>query len=365
MGFQSEINDQPAPGEAGDFYGVNPRASILGGPGMYSAPAGGLVVGRVAWVNPDTGEVSQSFVEAAQLGFLHRENNAVITDFLGEATYVVFEGLPITLFDQGDFWGSFADGATPGQRVWANPGTGALIAGGATAPALDSYTASAGFGGTTQQGAAFSIAVTGNVATVSLLTAGGYVDAGTVVFSATIPAGQALGARLTGSAGGIGTFTFVHADFVAEVATGRNNVLTVASVTQGALEVGSVVDSAGTDATVTAFGTGTGGAGTYTVSGAAQRVASGAVTATSTVMDVTAVTTGPILAGDGVSAPPAAAGTRVVSQLTGSAGAVGTYRLDSLNYWASTAVTDAAVATPWLVNSLAAAGELAKISTWG
>ncbi len=362
--FQTQINNQPAPGEAGDFYGVNPRASILGGPGMYSAPEGGLIVGRIAWVNPDTGAVSQSYVEGSQLGFLHRENNAVITAFLGEATYVVYEGLPITLFDQGDFWGRFADGAEPGQRVWADPGDGSLIAGGASAPTLDSYTATAGFGGTTQQGAAFTFQVTGNVATVSSVTAGGYVDEGTVVTGVGVTDAP-LGARLTGSEGGAGTFTFVHADVGPVAATGANNVVTVTAVTQGALEVGSVIDSAGTDATVVALMSGTGGTGTYEVGGSAQRVASGSVTATTTVMNVTAVTTGPIVAGDGVSDPPAEAGTRVVAQLTGTPGGIGTYRLDSLNYWTSQAITDVAVATPWFVNSVAAADELAKISTWG
>src|SRR5262245_44813386 len=115
MGFQTQINEQPAPAEAGDFCGANARASILGGPGMYSAPAGGLVVGRFVWVDPATGRVSQSYLEGSQIGFLHRENQAVITEFLGQAVYTVYEGLPVTLFDQGDFWAEFAAGATPGQ----------------------------------------------------------------------------------------------------------------------------------------------------------------------------------------------------------------------------------------------------------
>jgi hypothetical protein len=248
--------------------------------------------------------------------------------------------------------------------VWANPGTGEMIAGGATAPALDSYTAAAGFGGTAVQGAAFTFQVTSNVATVSALTAG-WIDEGTVVTGVGVTPAP-LGARLTGSVGGIGTFTFVHADVGPVAATGANAVVTVSAVSQGALEVGSVIDSAGADVTVTAFkGAAVGGVGSYDVSGAGAYVASAAVTATTTVMNVTAVTTGPILPGDGVSTPPAAAGTRIVEQLTGVAGGIGTYRLDSLNYWTSTAVGDVAVATPWLVNSEAANGELAKISTWG
>lgn len=362
MGFQTEINNQPAPAEAGDFFGVNPRASMLGGPEQWSAPEGGAVVGRFLWADPNAGDVTQYFRAGCQIGFLHRENNAVITEFLAEASFVVYEGLPITLFDQGDFWGLFAAGATPGQRVWANPGDGSLIAGGSSAPALDSYTASAGFGGTSQQGAAFSIAITSNVATVSALT-GGYVDEGTVVTSANIT-GVALGARLTGSAGGIGTFTMTHANVTIETATGANEVLTVTAVTQGALKVGAVVDSTGADATVVALMSGTGGTGTYEVSTSA-RVASGAVTAPTDVMDVTAVTTGPLLPGDGVSNPPADAATVIAAQLTGAAGGIGTYQLNQANYFTSQAITNTAVATPWIVNSVAANGEIAVISTWG
>lgn len=363
MGFQTQINNQPAPGEEGDFYGVNPRASLLTFPGQLVAPEDGLIVGRFAWVDPSTGVASQSLIDGGQVGFLHRESQAVITEFLGEAVYVVNEGLPVVLHDQGDFWAKFAAGAQPGQRVWADPGNGKAIAGGATAPALDSFTASAGFGGTSQQGAAFTIAVTTNVATISALS--GYVEAGDSITSATLGT-VTLGARLTGSLGGIGTFTQVHANFVGEAGTAANNHVTVSAVAQGALQVGSVIDSTGADATVTSFGTGTGGVGNYVVGGSAQRVASGAVTAPTNVLDVTAVTTGPIEAGDVIPVPPATTTPKqVVAQLTGSAGGVGTYQLSAVDYFTSQAVGDSAIATPWFVNSPALAGELAIISTWG
>lgn len=363
MGFQSQINEQPAPAEAGDFFGVNPRASILGGAGQFVAPESGLVVGRFAWADLNTGELSQSLVEGSQIGFLHRENNAVITAFLGEAVYLVNEGLPVTLHDQGDFWGKFDAGATPGQLVYADPGNGKLIAGGATAPALDSFTGSVGFGGTATQGADFTAAVTTNVLTISALT--GWVEAGDSITSASLGT-VVLGARLTGSLGGVGTFTQVHGNFAGEAATAANNVVKVSAVVQGALVVGSVIDGAGADATVTVFGTGTGGVGTYTVGGSAQHVASGAVTAPTDVMNVTIVVTGPLEIGDALASPPATADdTQIVAQLTGSAGGVGTYRLSAKDYFTVQAIGDSAVATPWKVNSVAAAGELAKISTWG
>lgn len=293
--FQAQINEQPAPAVAGDFANVNPRASVLGSPGMYTSPEGGLIVGRFVWVNPDTGEVAQREIANSLLGFLRRGNNAVISEFLSPATFVVDRGLPITLFDQGDFWALFTDGATPDQRVYADPGTGEPIAGGATAPILDTYTAIVG--------GEFTIAVASNVATVTTLT--GYVDEGTVVTSAGI-AGVALGPRLTGTPGGEGTFDIVNADVAAEAGTGVNDVMTVSAVTTGTLNPG-----------------------------------------------------------DNLPAPPATAGTEIVEQLSGTVGGVGTYRLNIAQYFTEQALGNPAILTPWFVNSVAEAGELAKISTWG
>ena len=293
MGFQTQINSQPAPAEEGDFAGVNPRASVLGGPGMYSAPAGGLVVGRFAWVDPTTGVVSQTFVDGALLGFLHRETNAVITEFLGEATYVVNRGLPVALFDQGDFWAKFDAGANPGDKVWADPATGKAIAS-ATAPTTEAFTGVIGGSG--------NISVTANVATITV--AAGWVDTGSSLTSATLGT-ITLGARLTGSPGGAGTFTLTHADFVAEAYTAANDHLTVTAVSSGVIEVGDELGA------------------------------------------------------------PATAGTQVLSQVSGTPGGIGVYTVSIAQYHASASYTDTAVATAWVVNSAALAGEIAKISTWG
>lgn len=295
MGFQTHINSQPAPAESGDFASANPRAAVLGGAGQYVAPVGGAAVGRFCWVNPNTGATSQTYVAGYLIGFLKRGMNAIITAFLGEAVYSVDRGLPLDIFDQGDFWAKFDGTATPGQRVWADPSSGKPIAGGATAPATDSFTAVLGGSG--------SIAVTANVATVT--AAVGYVDAGTIVTSASIPAGAALGARLTGSVGGNGTFTLVHADFTIEAFTGVNNKMTVSASTVGSIAAGDEIGS------------------------------------------------------------PATAGTQVVAQVSGTPGGIGLYTITPAQYHASTVFGGVAVATPWFVNSVAAAGELAKISTWG
>lgn len=303
--FQTQVGINPAPGEEGDFFGTNPRVVPVAGPGQFVSPAvanpsipsqTGLLVGNFAWVNTDTGAVSQSYVPGYQIAFLHRENNAIIVSFLGQASLLVPQGLPVELFVQGDFWARFAAGATPGQRVYADPDTGAPVAGGASAPATASFTASAG--------ASFTLAVTSNVATISAVT--GYVVPGDAVTSATLGTAT-LGAQLSGTPGGAGTYTLVHADFTAEAAT-----------------------------------------------------------SISTVLDVTAIASGVIGAGDVITGSGITANTRITGQISGTPGGVGLYTITIAQRFASTATGSVpGIATPWFVNSLAAAGEVAIISTWG
>jgi len=293
LGFQDIVNNQPAPAESGDFYGTNPRVITIGGPGEYVAPAGGLTVGNFCWVNPDTGAVSQSYVAGWQLAFLKRGNNAVITAFLAPATYTVQTGLPLDLFAQGDFWTLFAGGATPGQQVYADEGTGAALSGPTNTA---SFTASIG--------ASFTGVIASNVLTASavtgLLTPGDLIN-GTSVVNAV------LGAQLTGTSGGAGTYTCVHADQTSEAMTGTSTVLDVTVVASGTINVGDVIVGSG-------------------------------------------ITTG----------------TAITGQLSGTAGGVGTYSLSGAGQHVATAeaVTVAGIATPWYVQSVAAAGELAIISTW-
>lgn len=309
-GFQTLVNRQPAPGQAGDFYGVNPRAVVLGAnspsgnsgaggagaAGQLVAPPGGLIVGNFAWADLTTGLVSQGYDSNGQLGFLHREEQAIIVNYLGIATYVVNGGFPITLFSQGDFWGLFAAGASPGQNVYADPASGALIAGAST-PTAASFTGSIG--------ASFTGVVATNVLTVSALT--GYLTPGRDLVSGAGVASVLLGAQLTGPAGGAGTYTLTHAD-----------------------------------------------------------VASEAMTTVSSVLDVTAVASGTLGAGDVISGAGITTGTQIQSQRDGTPGGTGTYFISvAQGPIAGEAVTSNAILTNFKVKSKCGNGEVAKISSWG
>jgi hypothetical protein len=295
MGFQTEVNNQPAPAVAGDFCSANPRATVLAGPGEFLAPAGGLVVGRFCWADPNTGTVSQSYKAGYQLGYLHRENQAIITQFLGDNTLSVAAGIVVTLLSQGEFWAQFEAGATPGNAVYADPNTGKPVAGAAGGLNVSSVTASAG--------SAFTGVINSNVLTISALT--GYVSPGDVLAGAGITLGTVIGAQLTGPAGGAGTYTVTHANVASEAMTATSSVLNVTAVASGALGVGSK------------------------------------------------------LSGSGVSA-----GTVITGVLSGTGG-VGQYTISPVQHFAPTTVSENAIATPYKVHSLAANGEVAKISSWG
>ena len=128
-GFQKQVDTQPGVAVPGDYAGTNPRTTLQSGPGEFTAPAAGATVGYFGFVNPATEAMVTPWVAASgyQTGFIHREQQALITAFLGEATMLVPEGYPVTLMNGGDFWLSVLETtgtATPGQRVYARAADG-------------------------------------------------------------------------------------------------------------------------------------------------------------------------------------------------------------------------------------------------
>ena len=121
MGFQTQVNALQAPATAGDFASQNPRANVLASPGQLIAPAGGLIVGNFAFVNPTTGVVSQAYTAGDLIGFLARNSQGLITVFLADSSQVVPEGFMVTLMDKGDYYAKFAVAApAAGVPVYAS-----------------------------------------------------------------------------------------------------------------------------------------------------------------------------------------------------------------------------------------------------
>jgi len=93
------------------------------------------------------------------------------------------------------------------------------------------------------------------------------------------------------------------------------------------------------------------------------------VTSYGNVLDITAVASGTLAVGDPVSGTGVPSGAVIASQVSGTSGAVGIYTLSlaASAYAASTTITVTAgiAVTGWTTESVAAVGELVKISTWG
>jgi phosphotransferase system HPr-like phosphotransfer protein len=125
-GFQSFVNNALPKGVAGDFSGANIRANVVAGSWGFTATPATVLVGNGAWANPATKLVSNYYQPNSFSGFVHREGQTVITNFLGVASLAIVEGDMVTLYAQGDFLGLFTAGATAGQKVYFDPLYGAL-----------------------------------------------------------------------------------------------------------------------------------------------------------------------------------------------------------------------------------------------
>jgi hypothetical protein len=158
----------------------------------------------------------------------------------------------------------------------------------------------------------------------------------------------------------------VNTDAVA-VVTGSisGTTLTVSAVTSGALAVGNGISGTGITAgtTITALGTGSGGTGTYTVS-ASQTVASTTVTARSpTTLTVSAVTSGTLAVGQLISGTGVTAGTTITALLTGNGG-VGTYTISTSQTVASTTVSAMQIGTSFAATGVGAGTGTATTNIW-
>lgn len=315
-GFQSVIRDNQAPGVKGDFASTNPFASVLAGPGSLVAPPGGLRVGNFFWVGPD-GTTSQSFVAGWQIAFLGRNEQALITEFLGEDTLVVPEGFPVVGFNGGDFWAQFMAGATVGQNVYADPNDGAPLAG-ATAPAGATATASAGFTGTAT--------VTNGSTTLTVNTAtAGILSVGDTISTTNVPAGTTILAQLTVTAGsGAGLLGTYEMSAAATAGSGPQAITSVSTVLDntaaltGALNFGDVISGTGVTA------------GT-SVGEQVQPFNGVASTVVGTNLTVTSVDpgSGPLLKGAKIIGGTIPAGATIASQTSGTPGGVGVYVLSA------------------------------------
>ncbi len=151
--FQTAVRSYLAPGVKGGWASANPHVSLLqpstgdlaGDSTNVSWKVGvaGAIVGNFAFADTVTGLVTSAHpgtgtpftattVGRVRVGFVQRDQPALITAYLEGDTLLLLQGQPITLLTRGDVWAQFAAGAAMGSFVFANYGTGAPVAGATT-----------------------------------------------------------------------------------------------------------------------------------------------------------------------------------------------------------------------------------------
>src|ERR1035441_6637215 len=97
-GLQTFVNNELPMGVLGDFCGANIKTSVPSPPFGYIAPVGGTLIGAFAWGDPASKLATNYYKPNAMLGFVHRENQALITSFLGLSTLTIPQGLRVTIY---------------------------------------------------------------------------------------------------------------------------------------------------------------------------------------------------------------------------------------------------------------------------
>jgi hypothetical protein len=375
-GFQNVVNQNPAPAVAGDFASSNPRATVLAGPGSLVAGLAGVTVGKFAWVNQSDNRTVNNFGAApnAPDGFVHRDQQAIITAYLGTASMLVPQGFPITLFRSGDFW-AYNNGPaalTKGATVYAGYADGGVYS---SAPAGVSATATLGSTNTAAIGATFTASAGSNPTQLVVNVVTGVISVGDAVSGTGITPGTTVLSQVSGTTGGAGTYQLSATNTASAATVTAFGKTLVVSATTGLISIGdTVAGGAGfpTAAVVVSQVSGTtGGAGTYQLSAPATAYVASAtgVTTYGTVLNVTAVASGTLAPGQSVTGTNIPAGN-IASQVSGVIGGVGVYTLTlaATQYVASESITTAGgIATSFKAyptnSGDGAVGSLVKISS--
>lgn len=376
-GFQTQVNLTQAPAVAGDFASANPRSTVLAGPGGLVAGASGVTVGKFAWVAPDFRTVNNfSDLPAAPDGFVHRDQQALITVYLETASNLVPEGFPVTLHNSGDFWALNLGPAalTRGATVYAGYADGGIYS---SAPAGASATGAIGSTNTASLGATFT-ATAGSPDTTQLVVTAvtGLISVGDKLSGTGISAGTTIVSQLSGTPGGAGTYQLNQANVAAAATVTAFGDVVKVTATTGLISIGDTISGGAgfpVGAVIVSQVSGTaGGAGVYTISapGTAYTASAAGVTTFGTTLVVSAVGSGVLLPGMPITGTNIPA-TSIATQVSGAPGGAGTYTIfaAATQYVASEAFTTAGgIDSGWKAAPTnqgdGAVGSLVKISTY-
>lgn len=214
MGFQTQVNSQPAPGVEGAIASANTPALYVTGPGGLVSCSAGVTVGRFAWTNDGITVSNDSTLSTSKpangearvpQGFVANEQQGLNTTFLSASGMLIQAGQAMELFTRGDFWAKMKTAAatiSPRLKAFANLFTGEV------------YPAAAGSTITTANiTASFATSVMTVTATDAVL------KVGQAITGAGVPANTYIASLGTGT-GGNGTYNLTTAPGTVASASG-------------------------------------------------------------------------------------------------------------------------------------------------
>ena len=280
--FQTFTNPLQAPGVAGDFCSANPRAVALSSQQYnvagFQAGPNGLTIGLFAWLDQSTYSYASNYGAGAPSGFVHRNQQALITTYLSAYGMTIPAGMMVgDLFVAGDFW-TVNNGtalAVPGQKAYANNTNGTASFAASGAPSTSGTSTASTVAAET---ASVTASITNNIMDVTAVGSGLLVPGG-VLSGTDVAPGTVIIAQIGGTPNGVGTYLVSPREQTVTSTTISETygLLTVGGTVTGTFAVGqSLVGATGT---ITGLGTGVGGAGTYYTQ--TQTVASGSISSLS------------------------------------------------------------------------------------
>lgn len=289
--FQSQVNVAQAPATIGDYCDKNPRYSFDAGPGGLVAGALGCIVGHFAWATGNldgdgTPSEVNSFGFGPVSGFIHREQQGLIVNYLASSGLTVQPGFGVTLMTGGGFWAynAGAGEAINGMKAYASFEDGSVTF---------AVTGSPTTGGTSTAStiAARTSTISAGTIVDDVLTvtgaSGDSIVAGTQLSGTGVVAGTEVVSQLSGTPGGVGTYQLNVGEYnltTPQAFSGTSGLLTIGGIVAGEFAVGQTVTGSGiaSNTHIRQAGTGTGGAGTYFVD-VTQSVSSRAINTASNV----------------------------------------------------------------------------------
>lgn len=199
---------------------------------------------------------------------------------------------------------------------------------------------------------------TPNILTVSAMTNAGTILVGSTVAGTGVTGSPVIVGQLSGIPGGVGAYQISGAPLTvaSEAMTTTGNILSVTAVATGNLVVGGVVKGAGVTGSPAISSQLTGTAsltGTYLLTGATLSIASEAMSASGTTLNVTAMTAGSIIIGDILAGTGITGAPTLVSQISGTPGGIGLYTISLFENVGSEALTTSSMGTTLTISALA------------